>query len=464
MADALERVLKGEITKLIITIPPRYGKTELAVNNFIAHGLAVNPAAKFLHLSASSSLAMENSENAKDIVKSEAYQQLFPEVQIKDSTDAKAKWYTTAGGGVYAAGAAGQITGFGAGQTDEEEDEIDEFMSAFDEKASFGGAIVIDDSLKADDADSDVKRERVNNRYSNTVKSRRNSKKTPIIIIMQRLHEHDLVGYVQEIEPGEWTVINIPALYVDENGVMQCLDPTKHTVQDLLDMEKSENEEVRLTFQRQFMQNPKPREGLLFAIDDLKFYNPAEFKPTEYTEYSFASVDPAGDGGDDLAMPFGKLVNLNNAVQKEIYIDDVIFTKDGPELTEPRIVDAILHNKCNGVNLEGNAAWFLLGSSIRRTLVSRGSDCELRIFNSSQNKHVRIVAMSAFIKRHCRFRSDWQTGSREYRRFIESLTSYRAVQTGTSKNAHDDAPDSLSMLGRHFMTQFADLYEVVVNG
>mgnify|MGYP000490794333 CR=1 FL=1 len=77
VCDALDRVLKGEINKLIINIAPRYGKTELAVKNFIAMGLAINPASNFIHLSYSSDLAVDNSIAIKDIVNSEAYQRLF---------------------------------------------------------------------------------------------------------------------------------------------------------------------------------------------------------------------------------------------------------------------------------------------------------------------------------------------------------------------------------------------------
>ena len=51
VCDALDKVLRGEINRLIINIAPRYGKTELAVKNFIAMGLAINPASRFIHLS-----------------------------------------------------------------------------------------------------------------------------------------------------------------------------------------------------------------------------------------------------------------------------------------------------------------------------------------------------------------------------------------------------------------------------
>ena len=94
--------------------------------------------------------------------------------------------------------------------------EIDDFMPAWD--TDFAGAIIIDDPIKPEDALSDTVRERVNNRFETTIRNRVNSRKTPIIIIMQRLHEHDLCGYLQEIEPDEWTVITLPCITYDADG------------------------------------------------------------------------------------------------------------------------------------------------------------------------------------------------------------------------------------------------------
>ena len=59
ISDVLDRVYSGEIARLIINIAPRYSKTEIAVKNFIANGLAINPAAKFIHLSYSDDLALD---------------------------------------------------------------------------------------------------------------------------------------------------------------------------------------------------------------------------------------------------------------------------------------------------------------------------------------------------------------------------------------------------------------------
>jgi hypothetical protein len=251
ICDALEKVLRGEITKLIINISPRYGKTELAVKNFIAHGLALNPAAKFIHLTYAANLALDNSEEAKDIVTSEDYQKLFP-VNIKKDSNSKAKWYTDSGGGVYAAAAAGQVTGFGAGKMDEEEQDLLAELEVFqlEAKKEFAGAIIIDDPIKPDDAMSIIKRTRINDRFESTIRNRVNSRKTPIIVIQQRVHEHDLSGYLMAVEPGQWTVVKLPALKEDGTALWDL----KHTAEELQAISRIN----AYVFQAQYQQDPKP--------------------------------------------------------------------------------------------------------------------------------------------------------------------------------------------------------------
>jgi len=107
--SALNRVLTGEINRLIINVPPGYTKTELCTINMMAYGLAINPKAKFLHLSYSHSLALLNSSTSRAIIKSPAFQSMWP-IELKDDADSKAMWWTEQGGGVYATSSAGQVT------------------------------------------------------------------------------------------------------------------------------------------------------------------------------------------------------------------------------------------------------------------------------------------------------------------------------------------------------------------
>ncbi len=247
LADTLHKVHKGEIKRLIINIPPRYGKTELAVKMYIAWSLAKNPAAKFIHLSYSDSLALDNSSMTKEYINSDAFTRLW-DIKLKKDSQSQKKWYTTDGGGVYATSSGGAITGFGAGS---------------------GGAIIIDDPLKPDDALSDVRRSFINNRYNTTIRSRVNDRDVPIIVIMQRLHEEDLSGYLLDGGSGEqWHHLKLSALD-DDN---KALWPEKHSFDELEAIRQAD----RYTFSGQYLQLPAPPEGGEWRKDWFNIVNRAE--------------------------------------------------------------------------------------------------------------------------------------------------------------------------------------------
>ena len=238
ICNYLERVVSGDIKRLIINIPPRYGKTELAVKCFIAWALAKNPQSKFIHLSYSDDLALDNSSQTKEYIESEAFQK-FWNMELKKDAQGKKKWFNKEGGGVYATASGGAITGFGAGVAESKE---------------FSGAIIIDDPLKPDDASSEARRNSVNERYNNTIRSRVNDRDTPIILIMQRLHEDDLSGYLLSGGSGEvWEHLCLPAL--DENNNPLWSD--KHSFAELEQIRQAN----RYNFSGQYMQQPAPEEG-----------------------------------------------------------------------------------------------------------------------------------------------------------------------------------------------------------
>jgi hypothetical protein len=205
IAALLDDVYSGKETRVCINIAPRYGKTELAVKNFIAMGLALNPKAKFNHLSYSDDLVRDNSSDVQGIMDEPDYKRLFV---ARHTSENSRKWYTREGGGLYAVSSSGQVTGFGAGLVDEEKEandeteqsefsqELDALTSCIEESEGFGGAVIIDDPIKPDDARSDIIRNKVNQKFETTIRNRVNSRKTPIVIIMQRLDEDDLCGYL----------------------------------------------------------------------------------------------------------------------------------------------------------------------------------------------------------------------------------------------------------------------------
>lgn len=459
IAEALERVLRGELLRLIINIAPRYNKTELAVKMLISNGLALNPSAKFIHLSYADDLALDNSEKVKQIVQSEEYQLLFPKVEIRKDSRAKDKWYTTEGGGVLARAAGGQVTGFGAGKSDEEEDkDLDEFIEGMDQqeaetnlekKFKFNGCIVIDDPIKPSDADSDTIRERVNERYDSTIKNRVNSRKTPIIVIMQRLHPKDLSGYLMDEKRKEkWEVISLPA--IKEDG--SALWPYKHTISELLDM-KHDNE---LSFERQYMQNPQPRTGLMFPLQDLSLFNYSSMeKVLNDPDHNYVCADPAGDGGDDFGTLDTRLIG------NKIYVPNVIYNTDGTDFNEAALVKLALSTKASHVGIESVFGWKEVAINVRKELEDRGFEGEVRMLRPRTGKHARISNRASFIKNHFVFRDDYEQFP-QYAKFMRNLTSYLKIQEAGKMNKHDEAPDICEMAGDYYQKQFPHLWPVKI--
>lgn len=272
---ALEAVVKGDIKNLLINVPPRHSKTELVVINFIPWVMGWNPKAKFIHLSYSDDLALDNSGKAKELIESDEYQQLW-NIGLKSDSKSKKKWYTEQGGGVYATASGGAITGFGAGST------VD--------TGKFEGAIIIDDPHKVDDVASEVARKAVTDRLNTTIKSRRNNRKTPIIIIMQRLHEEDMSGFVLAGKMGEdFHHLKIPALDENENPLWAY----KHTKDELIRMRTVDP----YGFSGQYMQEPSPLDGEYFKRDWIRWYDKAPAKTT-LRMYGGSDYAVTADGGD----------------------------------------------------------------------------------------------------------------------------------------------------------------------
>ena len=250
ICDELERVVIGKTKRLIINVPPRSGKTEIAVINFMAWCMGNWPDCEFIHASYSKRLATTNTWSARAIVEHEAYAQVFGAPRLRSDSNAKDEWRTQAGGIVYATGAEGTITGYGAGKM----------------RKAFGGAIIIDDPHKAGEGNSDTMRQNVIDWFSTTMESRKNSNDTPIIVIMQRLHELDLSGYLLDGGNGEeWRHVCIPAVTPEGESFW----PGQFELENLQRMERASP----YVFAGQYMQRPAPIGGGLFKDAWWGFYS-----------------------------------------------------------------------------------------------------------------------------------------------------------------------------------------------
>lgn len=286
LADIVDDVITGKLRNVVINIPPGGTKTELVVIHFIARGLAINPRARFLHLSGSNDLATLNSATAREIVTSDEYQKLWP-LKIADDAKAKKRWNVEIdgrpAGGVYATSLGGQVTGFRAGHM----------------APGFQGAIIIDDPIKPDDAFSVTKINAANTKLITTVQSRRATPATPIILIMQRVAENDPSGYIlrgnfdkdwhhvtipavvdekylESLAPKYRALVQIPAEKVDDRFSYW---PEKEPLDSLLKMERGEGVDQtgsrisKHVFNSQYQQSPRALGGNIIKGSDFNRYS-----------------------------------------------------------------------------------------------------------------------------------------------------------------------------------------------
>ena len=186
MAAKLEACRQGNIKRLIINLPPRYLKSHCASIAFSAWLLGHQPAVQVICASYGQDLADKLALDCRKLMLSQWYQTLFP-TRLAPDKQAVNDFMTTEMGFRMATSVGGVLTGRGS------------------------DFIIIDDPLKPDDAFSETRRNAVNNWYDGTLLSRLNDKANGcIIIIMQRLHQDDLVGHVLGQE--DWEVVSFPAI------------------------------------------------------------------------------------------------------------------------------------------------------------------------------------------------------------------------------------------------------------
>jgi hypothetical protein len=186
IAAKLTAVREGKIRRLIINLPPRHLKSLLASIAFPAWCLGHDPSAQILCVSYAQDLADKLARDCRGIMMSPWYRRIFP-TRLAPHRQAVQEFITTRQGYRLATSTGGVLTGRGA------------------------DIILIDDPLKPEEALSEAQRQAANEWYDNTLYSRQNDKQHgAIVIIMQRLHEDDIVGHVLAQEP--WDVLSFPAI------------------------------------------------------------------------------------------------------------------------------------------------------------------------------------------------------------------------------------------------------------
>ena len=190
LAAQLEAMRRGIVLRLIFNLPPRNLKSLIVSIAFVAWLLGHDPSIKIICVSYGQELAENLARQCRQVMQSQWYRRLFPGTRLSPTRQAAESFETTAGGYRIATSTGGALTGMGADY------------------------ILIDDPVKPQEALSDVERARANQWYQNTLITRLNDKRFGrIAIVMQRLHEDDMVGHVLRLDT--WKVIALPAIALE---------------------------------------------------------------------------------------------------------------------------------------------------------------------------------------------------------------------------------------------------------
>ncbi len=420
IADSLMAVYRGEIRNLLITMPPGGTKTELGVIHFIAWCFARSQYCRFLHLSGSKELALLNSETVREIVTLEEFQALWPR-KVKNDSRAKNRWNleimgrTT--GGLYATSSGGQVTGFRAGYI----------------RPGFTGAIIIDDPLKADDIWSKAKRQAVNRKLTGTIRSRRaTADHTPIIMIMQRLHEDDPAAHAISGDLAvDFTHIEIKAVLDEDTPDERSYWEEKESLESLLKLKEKDP----YTFSAQYQQCPTPAGGAMIKIPWVQQYS---VLPEIHTVlYVFDTALKAAETNDFSVMSFWGLAGIN------VYLLDLLRGKwEVPDLEplaiefleshrpkgpkRPRIRGAVIEDKASGTGLI---------QGLRRKTALR--DIPIIAKQRSTDKVSRVNNVLSFI----RAGQLWVPESAESAPWLTPYISELAAFSPAMTHQHDDQVD-----------------------
>ncbi|SSG39375.1 Uncharacterized conserved protein [Klebsiella pneumoniae] len=385
----LDRVIDGEIQRLIINVPPGYTKTELATINMMGRGLALNCRARFMHLSYSHNLALLNSSTARGMIKSQAYQSMWP-MALRDDADSKAMWWTEHGGGVYASSAAGQVTGFRAGHME----------------PGWQGALIIDDPVKPDDAYSEIVRDGVNNRFNETIKSRLAIETTPIIVIMQRIHYHDLSGYLLRGGSGEkWHHLNLPVIIDSSRSYEEIYPenthaiPIYHGLPDgwLWPFKHNESHRVSLfshrrTAEAQYMQNPKRfnAEGALWNEEMISAAH--AMRITQELTRTVVAIDPQATNSEESDESGIAVASVYGSGDERQYSLDADYSgKYSPNGWATKAIEAYEQHEADAIVIETNQG----GDMAEDTLRNAGFGGRIIRVHASKGKYARAEPISA---------------------------------------------------------------------
>ena len=284
LAEKLMELESGESGRLMVLMPPRHGKSELASVRFPAWFLGRNPESRVIATSYSARLAENFGRKVRDIAADPKFSMVFGGVTLSGRSKAADRWETSAGGGYLAAGVGGSITGMG------------------------GDLLIVDDPFKnQEDADSKNYRDKVWDWYQSTLYTRI-EKGGRIVVILTRWHEDDLAGRLLSSGGDRWDVISFPAIAEGDEEYRREGEPLWHAKYGREALAKIRLAVGSRVWNALYQQRPAPEDGAVFKKAWFRMY---DAEPV--FDYMVQSWDMTFSGGEASDYVAGQVWGVRGA-------------------------------------------------------------------------------------------------------------------------------------------------------
>jgi predicted phage terminase large subunit-like protein len=425
IASCLQAVEMGLETRVIISIPPRHGKSELASRKFLAWTSGRNPDKSLIFGTYNEEFALDFGRDVRGIMQQPVYQQIFPEVALSSGSVASNRLQTTKGGTLFFVGRGGSVVGRG------------------------GHKLILDDPIKdRSEADSKLIREQLWHWFTDVFMTRLMDAWSAVIIILTRWHEDDLVGRLTDprnaaydpVLAAQWHVINVPAL-ADQDDILErkpgeALWPERFTREYLEDMRKLNPESFASIWQGR----PAPESGAFFTRECIVPYRQNEL-PSNLRLYGASDhATSAHQKNDRTCMGLVGVDAMN-----DIWVLPDLFWR---RAATSQVVEAMLTYFQREPMLwwaERDQIFKSIEPFLRQRMQETNTYCAIHQMPSNKDKVARaqpIRSRMAMGKVHLPVYASW------YGEAVHELMVF-------DHGLHDDFVDFLSLIGRGLHIQLA---------
>lgn len=375
LAATLERVECGEMKRVIFTLPPRTGKTELASHKFPAWFVGRNPTRSVILATYNGVFAGDYGINIQEVLKSDRYAEVFPGVQMLGNARGTTRMTMRQGGSIFCIGRGNSATGRGA------------------------DLFVMDDLIKdAKEARSIVVRDSIWQWFTKVAMTRLMSKDGRVIIIMTRWNEDDLVGrltdpanaFYNPVEATKWAVINVPA-FAEEGDILnrrpgEVLWPSRFPREFLLEHRDRDPQGFNALYQGR----PSPEEGSFFKADHIKEYKPKELPESlRYYITSDHAVTTNPTSNKTCMLVGGVDANL------ELWLVDCFWRKMDTEAAVATMLKLIERYRPQNWTAELGHISKSIGPFLRRRMREENIHCYVNEVPPMKDKQVRAQPIQA---------------------------------------------------------------------